>query len=105
VFYLAGADPFEHDQLGGLGLTKAGLRRRDRLVFNAALELEVPVVLTLAGGYARDVSDTVEIHANTIEDAIRTFENYERRTTNDELNDELNDRTQKGERRHDDERG
>jgi acetoin utilization deacetylase AcuC-like enzyme len=75
VFFLAGADPFEGDQLGGLSLTKDGLRRRDRLVFNAARELDVPVVVTLAGGYARDVGDTVDIHAATIEEAIRIFEN------------------------------
>jgi len=74
VFYLAGADPFEGDQLGGLSMTKEGLRRRDRLVFNAARELNVPVVVTLAGGYARDVQDTVDIHAATIEDAIRVFQ-------------------------------
>ena len=75
VFYLAGADPFEQDQLGGLGLTKEGLRRRDRLVFTAALELNVPLVVTLAGGYARQLEDTVDIHANTVEEAIRLFEN------------------------------
>jgi acetoin utilization deacetylase AcuC-like enzyme len=74
VFYLAGADPFEDDQLGGLSLTKQGLRRRDRFVFNAARELDVPVVVTLAGGYARRVEDTVDIHAATVEEAIRTFE-------------------------------
>jgi acetoin utilization deacetylase AcuC-like enzyme len=73
VFYLAGADPFEDDQLGGLSLTKEGLRRRDRLVFNAARELGVPVVVTLAGGYARRLEDTVDIHEATIEEAIRTF--------------------------------
>ena len=73
LFYLAGADPFEEDQLGGLSLTKEGLRRRDRMVFNAAKELGVPVVVTLAGGYARRVEDTVEIHAATIEEAIRMF--------------------------------
>jgi acetoin utilization deacetylase AcuC-like enzyme len=73
VFYLAGADPFEEDKLGGLGLTREGLRRRDRLVFTAALELNVPVVVTLAGGYARQISDTVDIHATTVEEAVRTF--------------------------------
>jgi acetoin utilization deacetylase AcuC-like enzyme len=75
VFYLAGADPFEQDQLGGLGLTREGLRRRDRLVFNAALELNTPVVVTLAGGYARRLADTVDIHATTMEEAVRVFEN------------------------------
>jgi acetoin utilization deacetylase AcuC-like enzyme len=74
VFYLAGADPFEEDQLGGLGLTREGLRRRDRLVFNAVLELNLPVVVTLAGGYARQLADTVDIHAATVEEAIRIFE-------------------------------
>lgn len=74
VFYLAGADPFREDQLGGLAMTKEGLRRRDRLVFDAARDVGVPVVVTLAGGYARRVSDTVDIHANTIEEAIRMFE-------------------------------
>jgi acetoin utilization deacetylase AcuC-like enzyme len=73
VFYLAGADPFEEDKLGGLGLTREGLRRRDRLVFGTARELNVPVVVTLAGGYARDVNDTVEIHLATIEEAITAF--------------------------------
>jgi acetoin utilization deacetylase AcuC-like enzyme len=73
VFYLAGADPFEQDQLGGLSLTKQGLRRRDRLVFTAARELNLPVVVTLAGGYARDLADTVEIHAATIEEGIAIY--------------------------------
>lgn len=73
VFYLAGADPYERDQLGGLGLTKEGLRRRDRMVFTAARQLRVPVAVTLAGGYAYMVEDTVDIHAATIEEAVRTF--------------------------------
>lgn len=73
VFYLAGADPYEDDQLGGLSLTKEGLRRRDRLVFNEARELRVPLVVLLAGGYARRLEDTVEIHATTIEEAVRVF--------------------------------
>lgn len=66
VFYVAGADPYREDQLGGLGLTIAGLRKRDRLVFEAAGSRGVPVAITLAGGYARKVEDTVRIHANTI---------------------------------------
>lgn len=73
VFYLAGADPYERDQLGGLSLTKDGLRRRDRMVFKAAKELGVPIVVTLAGGYAHRVEDTVEIHAATVEEAVRIF--------------------------------
>ena len=69
MFYLAGADPYEDDQLGGLRLSKAGLLRRDRLVFDAARAAGVPLVVTLAGGYARHVEDTVAIHAATIEEA------------------------------------
>jgi acetoin utilization deacetylase AcuC-like enzyme len=73
VFYLAGADPFEEDKLGGFRLTKEGLRRRDRMVFTAARELNVPVAVTLAGGYARRLEDTVDIHEGTVEEAIRVF--------------------------------
>jgi len=74
VFYLAGADPFRDDQLGGLGLSLDGLRRRDRLVFEAARDAEVPVVVTLAGGYARRIEDTVSIHVATVEEALRASE-------------------------------
>lgn len=66
VFYVAGADPYREDQLGGLALTLEGLRRRDALVFGYARRHGVPVALTLAGGYARRLSDTVQIHVNTI---------------------------------------
>jgi acetoin utilization deacetylase AcuC-like enzyme len=68
-FYLAGADPYEDDQLGGLRLTKDGLRQRDRLVVDAARAAGVPLVVVLAGGYARRVEDTVAIHVATIEEA------------------------------------
>jgi acetoin utilization deacetylase AcuC-like enzyme len=68
VFYLAGADPFEDDQLGGLALSKAGLRHRDRLVLQACAEAQLPVVVLLAGGYARHLDDTVEIHFATFEE-------------------------------------
>jgi acetoin utilization deacetylase AcuC-like enzyme len=71
VFYLAGADPYEDDQLGGLRLTKDGLRERDRLVVKAVRLAGVPLVITLAGGYARRIEDTVAIHAATIEEASR----------------------------------
>lgn len=65
VFYVAGADPYVQDQLGGLNLTLEGLRERDRLVMEVALGHRVPVAITLAGGYAYDVKDTVSIHCNT----------------------------------------
>jgi acetoin utilization deacetylase AcuC-like enzyme len=67
VFYLAGADPYEDDQLGGLRLTRDGLRQRDRMVIEAARD--VPLVITLAGGYARHIDETVAIHVATIEEA------------------------------------
>ena len=67
IVYLAGADPFEHDRLGGLKVTKAGLAARDRLVLDAARAAGVPLVTVLAGGYATDVADTVDIHTATID--------------------------------------
>ena len=71
VFYLAGADPYGQDQLGGLGLTLDGLRRRDELVFRSSAEAGVPVAAALAGGYAIRPDDTVEIHCNTVREAKR----------------------------------
>jgi acetoin utilization deacetylase AcuC-like enzyme len=66
LFYVGGADPYCEDQLGGLKLSKAGLKERDRGVFEEARARKIPVVTTLAGGYARRVEDTVKIHVNTI---------------------------------------
>lgn len=66
VFFIAGSDPYFDDQLGGLALTKEGLIERDRLVFEQAFRHHVPVCVTLAGGYARQLDDTVELHANTV---------------------------------------
>ncbi len=66
AFYLAGADPYREDQLGGLGLTLAGLRQRDDRVFEWAKTRGVPISLMLAGGYAVDVFDTIQIHVNTV---------------------------------------
>jgi acetoin utilization deacetylase AcuC-like enzyme len=65
LIYVAGADPYREDQLGGLALTIEGLKRRDLLVFETALAQSVPVAVVLAGGYARDTNDTVTIHCNT----------------------------------------
>jgi acetoin utilization deacetylase AcuC-like enzyme len=79
VFYLAGADPYEDDQLGGLRLTREGLRRRDRMVIDAVCSAGSPLVITLAGGYARRVEDTVAIHATTIGEAARAAATMERR--------------------------
>jgi acetoin utilization deacetylase AcuC-like enzyme len=66
ICYIAGADPYRDDQLGGLALTIEGLKRRDTLVFRVARTRAIPVMVTYAGGYARRVEDTVTIHANTV---------------------------------------
>jgi len=66
LFYVGGADPYVEDQLGGLRLSKSGLKARDQGVFFAARSRGIPVATTLAGGYALRVEDTVRIHANTI---------------------------------------
>jgi acetoin utilization deacetylase AcuC-like enzyme len=76
VFYVGGADPYCEDQLGGLSLTKEGLKQRDRQVFEEARRRGTPVATTLAGGYARQVEDTVRIHVNTILAAQEVAEKY-----------------------------
>jgi acetoin utilization deacetylase AcuC-like enzyme len=73
LFYLAGADPYEHDRLGGLRLTLAGLAERDRRVFQAARDARVPIAVTLAGGYAERPADTVTIHFNTVAAAAEVY--------------------------------
>jgi acetoin utilization deacetylase AcuC-like enzyme len=71
VIYLAGADPFEKDQLGGLAVTKAGLKERDKIVIENARRLGIGVAVVLAGGYAPEIGDTVDIHLNTVRIAQR----------------------------------
>jgi acetoin utilization deacetylase AcuC-like enzyme len=78
VFFQAGVDPLEADHLGRLKLTLDGLRRRDRMVLTAARSLELPVVVTLGGGYARPVSLSVEAHVGTFREARRAFEREHR---------------------------
>jgi acetoin utilization deacetylase AcuC-like enzyme len=73
IAYVAGADPYREDQLGGLSLTIDGLKRRDRLVFDLAREHDAPAVVTLAGGYAVRVEDTVTIHCNTAKAAAEAL--------------------------------
>ena len=73
VYYLAGADPYEDDQLGQLKLTKAGLKKRDNWVISKCLEKKVPLVILLAGGYAFRVEDTVDIHCHTCRIATMLF--------------------------------
>ena len=66
IFYIAGADPYREDQLGGLWLSMHGLQERDALVFAEAGLRALPVAVAFAGGYARNVEDTVRIHVNTV---------------------------------------
>lgn len=73
VIYLAGADPFEDDRLGRLKLTKAGLAARDERVLAECRRRNLPVAIAMAGGYARQIDDTVAIHAATIDTARRIF--------------------------------
>lgn len=73
LVYVAGADPYEHDQLGGLGITLQGFARRDAMVFNYAQRLGIPLVGVLAGGYAENFEDTVAIHYNMAAEAFRRW--------------------------------
>jgi acetoin utilization deacetylase AcuC-like enzyme len=75
ICYIAGADPYGEDQLGGLDLTVQGLKRRDELVFRIARARSIPVMVTYAGGYAKRVEDTVTIHCNTVIAAKEVFGN------------------------------
>jgi acetoin utilization deacetylase AcuC-like enzyme len=73
ICYVAGADPYREDQLGGLALTIEGLKKRDELVFRVTKERGIPVMVTYAGGYAQRVEDTVTIHCNTVVAAKEQF--------------------------------
>jgi acetoin utilization deacetylase AcuC-like enzyme len=73
ICYVAGADPYKEDQLGGLSLTIEGLKRRDELMFRVAKARGIPVMVTFAGGYAQKVEDTVTIHCNTVLAAKEIF--------------------------------
>lgn len=77
IFYLGGADPFERDKLGRLGITMEGLRKRDEMVLEFAREHDVPIVTVMSGGYAQDINDTVEIHCNTIRAVKKVFEGFQ----------------------------
>ena len=73
IAYVAGADPYMEDKLGGLALTIDGLKQRDRMVFRAAQSAGAPAFSVYAGGYAMRVEDTVTIHANTVLAAAEVF--------------------------------
>ena len=80
AIYLAGADPYEDDRLGRLSVSKEGLAERDRLVLETCRERGIPVAVTMAGGYARKVEDTVEIHYRSVERAA-SLANHNRAST------------------------
>jgi len=74
AIYLTGADPFEGDRLGRLCVTKSGLAERDRIVLETCKERGIPVAVTMAGGYAREVDDTVDVHFQSIRRAAELLE-------------------------------
>lgn len=73
IIYIAGADPFEKDQLGGLKLTMEGLVNRDSLILENSMNMKIPLAIVLGGGYAVDTRDTVQIHFNTCKKAIELY--------------------------------
>ena len=74
VIYLAGADPFKQDRFGKLGLSKDGLRLRDAMIFQWCAVRKLPVAVTMAGGYAENIDDIVEIHCETVKQAKLHYE-------------------------------
>ena len=76
VIYLAGADPHEGDRLGRLKLSKDGMRLRDETVFQFALARKLPVAVSMAGGYGKDIGSTVDIHFQTIQAALQFQKQY-----------------------------
>ena len=80
AFYLAGADPHENDRLGRLKLTEAGLAERDRRVLDQLGRRRIPVALSMAGGYGRDLAVTVAIQRRTLELAHAAWANWAART-------------------------
>jgi acetoin utilization deacetylase AcuC-like enzyme len=73
AIYVAGADPYLDDTFGRLAVSKRGLAERDRLVLDYCRQAHVPVAITMAGGYARQVQDTVDIHFQTVKAAVEIY--------------------------------
>jgi acetoin utilization deacetylase AcuC-like enzyme len=73
AFFIAGADPFEGDRLGRLSVSKDGMAERDSIVFEACERAGIPVAVVMSGGYAHDVTDTVDIHESTIRIAAQSM--------------------------------
>ena len=78
AFYLAGADPHENDRLGRLKLTAEGLAERDRQVFSALRERGIPVAVSMAGGYGRELAQTVAIQRRTLQEAMQSWQQWQR---------------------------
>ena len=76
VIYLAGADPYKHDRFGRLDVSKEGLAQRDRMILHFCHEAGLPVVITMAGGYAPNITDTVDIHFQTVHIAAEHQKKY-----------------------------
>ncbi|MCB9464563.1 MAG: histone deacetylase [Candidatus Eisenbacteria bacterium] len=76
AFYVSGADPYERDRLGKLDLSREGLARRDALVFEKCLRSHVPVAVSMAGGYAKEIEDIVAIHLETVRQSMRFHESW-----------------------------
>ncbi len=76
VIYLAGADPHEGDRLGRLKLSKTGMRLRDETIFQYALDKQIPLAFSMAGGYGKEIESTVEIHFQTIQTALHFQQQY-----------------------------
>jgi acetoin utilization deacetylase AcuC-like enzyme len=78
AIHLAGADPFEGDRLGRLKVTKAGLARRNEIVFEACARERLPVAVTMAGGYGHDVNDTVDVHFQCVRQVLEWWRRWPR---------------------------
>ena len=76
LIYLAGADPHEGDRLGRLKLSKDGMRQRDEAVFQYALDRKLPLAMSMAGGYGKEIASTVDIHFQTIQTALQYQQQY-----------------------------
>ena len=70
AFYLAGADCYDGDRYGRLSLSKQGLASRDRLVFDACRHRSLPIVVVMAGGYAKSIDDIVDINVATVRELL-----------------------------------
>ena len=76
IIYLAGADPHEGDRLGKLSITKNGMGQRDECVFQFALDRQIPIAFSMAGGYGKEIQSTVDIHFQTIQTALQYQQKY-----------------------------